>query len=213
MKKIILSVVAILAFGFSNAQEVKFGAKAGLNVSTITGGYLSGATRVGFHVGGLAEIGLNDKFAIQPELLLSMKGASYDSVGFFGFDATPAADVNLTYIDLPIMAKYYVIEGLSVEAGPQVGFLMSAKGLTYDEVNDTYDTKGDVKDEFKSIDVAFNIGAGYKLKNGIMFQARYSLGLTDISEAPEVDPDDIFGTSADYKEKNNVIQISVGYQF
>lgn len=111
------------------------------------------------------------------------------------------------------MAKYYVIEGLSVEAGPQVGFLMSAKGLTYDDVTDTYDEKGDVKDGYKSIDVAFNIGAGYKLKNGIMFQARYSLGLTDVSEAPSVvDPEDIF-TNVDYKEKNNVFQISVGYQF
>lgn len=213
MKKIILSVVAIFAFGFSNAQEVKFGAKAGLNLSTITGGNLSGGSRVGFHVGGLAEIGLTEKFAVQPELLLSMKGASYDSFGAFGFDVTPAADVNLTYIDLPIMAKYYVIEGLSVEAGPQVGFLMSAKGLTYDDVTDTYDEKGDVKDGYKSIDVAFNIGAGYKLKNGIMFQARYSLGLTDVSEAPSVvDPEDIF-TNVDYKEKNNVFQISVGYQF
>lgn len=93
MKKIILSVVAIFAFGFSNAQEVKFGAKAGLNLSTITGGNLSGGSRVGFHVGGLAEIGLTEKFAVQPELLLSMKGASYDSFGAFGFDVTPAADV------------------------------------------------------------------------------------------------------------------------
>lgn len=216
MKKLFLSFAAILAFGFSNAQEVKFGAKAGLNVTTITGGVLSGSTKVGFHVGGLAEVSLNEKFAIQPELLLSTKGASFDSFGFGGFEdfgVPNSADVSLTYIDLPIMAKYYVIEGLSVEAGPQLGFLMSAKGLKYDDVTDTYDDKGDVKDEYKSIDLAFNIGAGYKLSNGIMFQARYSLGLSDISEDVAANEDDFFGISTNYKEKNNGFQISVGYQF
>ena len=62
MKKLLLTAAAVFAFGFANAQEVKFGVKAGLNINTITGGYLSGTSKVGFHVGGLAEIKLSDKF-------------------------------------------------------------------------------------------------------------------------------------------------------
>lgn len=192
MKKVFLSIVAILAFGFMNAQTVKFGVKAGLNVSTITGGYYSGGSKVGFHVGGLAEIGINEKFAIQPELLYSMRGASYS---FIGVDEK----LNLSYVELPVIVKYYVIEGLSIEAGPQVGFLTSAQAKADGDSED-------VKDGYKSVDYGFNIGAGYKLKNGIMFQARYNLGLADIS-------DDGDGTGVSYSEKNNAFQVSVGYQF
>jgi hypothetical protein len=204
MKKVLLSAVAIFAFGFANAQEVKFGAKAGLNISTITGGYLSGTSKTGFHVGGLAEIKLNDKFAIQPELLYSTKGASYNFFGF-GFGVNEKEDITLSYIDLPIMAKYFVIERLSIEAGPQIGFLMAAKGPKYNEVNDTTDPKGDVKDAYNSTDFGFNIGAGYELKQGIMFQARYSLGLSDISKS--------IADEINYKDKNAAFQVSVGYKF
>lgn len=192
MKKIILSIVAVLAFGFSNAQEVKFGAKAGLSVTTVTGGEFSAGSKVGFHVGGLAEIKFGEKFAIQPELLYSTKGASYS---LFGLDQK----VNYSYIDIPVMVKYYVIENLSIEAGPQVGVLMSAKAETDGE-------SVDIKDDSKGIDFGFNIGAGYKLSNGIMFQARYCLGLADVSE-------DVEGAVVNYNEKNNGFQISVGYQF
>ena len=84
-KKVLLTAVAIFAFGFANAQEVKFGVKAGLNMSTVQGGYYSGAVKPGFHIGGLAEIKLNDKFAIQPELLYSLKGSDYNAgLGLFG---------------------------------------------------------------------------------------------------------------------------------
>ncbi|RZJ55928.1 MAG: PorT family protein, partial [Flavobacterium sp.] len=38
----------------------------------------------------------------------------------------------LSYLNVPIMAKYYVIEKLSLEAGPQIGFLLSAKNQVDD---------------------------------------------------------------------------------
>ena len=196
MKKIILSAIAVLAFGLTNAQGVKFGAKAGLNVTTITGGEFSASSKVGFHVGGLVEFKLTDKFAVQPELLFSTKGAKSD---FFGF----TSEENLSYIDLPIMVKYFVMEGLSIEAGPQVSFLMSAKakvdGVSFDS-----------KPLYNSTDFGFNIGAGYELTSGLFFQARYNLGLSDISKEIPVDPLD---PQLNYKEKNNGFQVSVGYKF
>ena len=96
------------------------------------------------------------------------------------------------------MAKYYVAEGLSLEAGPQIGFLIKA------EVKDN-DTplSVDVKDSFKSIDFGFNIGAGYKLESGLNFGLRYNLGLSDISNSD----------NEDAKWKNRVLQFSVGYTF
>jgi hypothetical protein len=104
------------------------------------------------------------------------------------------------------MAKFYIIEGLSVEAGPQVGFLMSAK-LKGEETDSfggdpvTLEFDEDFKDYIKGTDFAFNVGAGYKLDGGLFFNARYSLGISNISEDDNSDA------------KNGVFQFSVGYFF
>ncbi|MBN9283154.1 MULTISPECIES: porin family protein [Flavobacterium] len=181
MKKVLLSAVALMAFGFaSNAQEVKFGAKAGLNLSSITN-LDGGKTRTSFHVGALAEIKVADKFAVQPEVLYSSQGAKGEG----------DVSLKMDYINVPIMAKYYVADGFSIEAGPQVGFLMSAKLESVD-----------VKDTFNTVDFGFNAGIGYELKEGIFFQGRYNLGLTNLAKE-----------SGDQSRKNSVFQVSVGYKF
>ena len=90
------------------------------------------------------------------------------------------------------MAKYYVAKGLSIEAGPQIGYLFSAKNESVD-----------VKDSFKKIDFGANVGLGYKLENGLNFGVRYNLGLSNINN--------VSGSSDKYK--NGVLQASVGYFF
>ena len=70
------------------------------------------------------------------------------------------------------MAKFYVAEGFSIEAGPQVGFLFSAKD-EYDFDGDT--GEDDIKEYFKGIDFGVNFGVGYKLEGGLNLGARYNL--------------------------------------
>ena len=192
MKKSFL-IIAIIVFGLTNlnAQEVKFGAKAGLNLASITGDETDGIeSRTAFHVGAVAEISISDKFSVQPELLYSAQGAK-DS--FDGIDV----DAKIDYLNLPIMAKYYVAEGFSLELGPQVGFLLSAKAEGGGE-------SIDFKDETKGIDFGANFGVGYKLESGLNFGARYNLGLSNINDGEDSD---------DFKNQNSVIQLSVGYFF
>lgn len=192
MKKSFL-IIAIIVFGLTNlnAQEVKFGAKAGLNLASITGDETDGIeSRTAFHVGAVAEISVSDKFSVQPELLYSAQGAK-DS--FEGIDV----DAKIDYLNLPIMAKYYVAEGFSLELGPQVGFLLSAKAEGGGE-------SIDFKDETKGIDFGANFGVGYKLESGLNFGARYNLGLSNINDGEDSD---------DFKNQNSVIQLSVGYFF
>ena len=122
MKKLILCA-AIAAFGLSNvnAQEVKFGAKAGVNFANLSGDDADDLdSRTSFHIGGVVNIGISEKFAVQPELVYSSQGAKGN---FEGVDV----DYNFDYINVPVLAKFTVAEGFSIEAGPQVGFLMSAK--------------------------------------------------------------------------------------
>ena len=212
MKKLfLLSIIAVLGMTTVNAQEVKFGVKAGLNLASITGDETDNLDgRTSFHLGAVAEISISDKFSVQPELLYSTQGAKYeDSESGSGFSYNEESTIKLDYINLPIMAKYYVSEGFSIEVGPQIGFLMSAKeDYEYSETIDgeTFSDSGeeDIKDSVSGIDFGLNLGLGYKLESGLNFGARYNLGLSNIND---------FEGSDEFKIQNSVIQVSVGYFF
>jgi len=187
MKKIILvTAMAVFVLTSVNAQDIKFGAKAGLNFSSISGDKISeldiGIT-TGFNFGVLAEIPISEKFSFQPELMYSGQGYAGEALDEI---------VALNYLNIPLMGKYYLTKGLSLEAGPQIGFLLSAKN------DDT-----DVKDAFNTVDFGVNFGLGYKFDNGLNFGVRYNLGLSDINN--------IDGFTD--KNKNGVFQLSVGYFF
>lgn len=187
MKKVLLAAVAVLGFTFANAQETKFGAKAGLNISNFTGDVEDNSSKVGFQVGVFAEIKVSDKFAVQPELAFSALGAK--------FDAGTDVNYNMNYIVVPVMAKYFATEKLSLEVGPQVGFLMSAKAKADSD-------SVDVKDFFNSTDFGLNLGAGYDVAENINIGLRYSLGLSNIAK-----------DSGDQKVGNSNIALALGYKF
>lgn len=171
MKKIILTIMAFAAFGTANAQDIKFGVKAGANFSNFTGDAdVDG--RTGFYIGGLADFAVSEKFHVQPEVLYSMEGGK---------------DAELDFIRIPIMAKYYVMDGLNLQAGPMIAFKMGGDDLT-DEIT-------------KSLDYGLGFGAAYELPIGVFFDLRYNLGLSNISD---VDGFDV-GTTA--------FQVGLGYRF
>lgn len=220
MKKLLFTAaIAVLGFTSANAQEVQFGVKAGVNLATITGDDIEdNSSKVGFHVGGVAEIKISEKFSVQPELIFSQQGtkSEFSESGEFGgnsFSYEEELKIKANYLNLPVMAKFYVAEGLSLEAGPQVGFLLSADAESEFTDTETFDGvtttesgsfEQDVKDEFKSVDFGVGFGAGYKLDSGLNFGLRYNLGLSSIGE-------DFDGE--EYDVKNNVLQFSVGYMF
>lgn len=175
----------------------RFGAKAGVNFSDIKGPDVESFNGLtSFHIGAVAELPLSDTFSVQPELQYSAQGSEYDEGEGYG------GKTKVNYLNVPVMGKYYLGEGFSVEAGPQVGLLVSAK----EEDNFAGESEEyDIKDELKSIDIGLNFGLGYRLENGLNFGARYNLGLTDFNDSEQRD------SGAEYK--NSVIQVSVGYFF
>jgi opacity protein-like surface antigen len=194
MKKLlIVAAIAVFGMGVSNAQDISYGVKAGLNLANFGGDdeFTDGFEGLtSFHIGGFAQIGISDKFMIQPELIYSQQGAQDEEDSDF--------KLRLNYLNLPIMAKYMVADGFSLEAGPQVGFAISRKFTDGD--NDV-----DVDDEIKALDFGVGIGAGYELPSGLMFSVRYNLGLANLLE------DDFGGDN--FTLNNNVLQVSVGYKF
>ena len=177
-----------MTIGFANAQETKFGVKAGLNLSSFSG-ESDLQVRPSFYVGGLVEIKINEKFSVQPELVYSSQGTKYKNDS----DYTSKVD----YLNIPVMAKYLVAKGFSIEVGPQIGFVTSAQ--------DTY--KGlsqDTKEYISSTDFSLGFGAGYDVTENINIGLRYNVGLTKVNKTSSPGSSDI---------KNSVFQIGAAYKF
>jgi opacity protein-like surface antigen len=214
MKKILLSAI-LLATGFANAQEIKFGAKLGLNISNFSGDLTDAKSLIGAQLGGFDEIKITDKFAVQPELLFSMQGSktSYSETDV-NYSYSENSKNKLNYLNIPVLAKFNVSEKFALLAGPQFGLLMSAKQdfditETISGVTDNYSESVDAKNFYKSVAMSFNLGAAYSFTDNIFVDVRYNLGLSNISK----DFTDEFGDSYSADIKNNVIQFSVGYKF
>ena len=79
------------------------------------------------------------------------------------------------------MGRYEIMEGLNVEFGPQLGFLVSAKEK-YELGKEN--TKIKATDNFKTFDFGLNLGAGYKVTDELEINARITKGLTDINHNP-----------------------------
>ena len=206
MRKIIFLLLVVYA-GTLKGQELKFGVKAGLNLSSLR--YdpeppINFKLKPGFHIGGIFQYKLSEKFALESQLLYSQQGVKtqLENVMLYGSNPgdpfigppngiTVEATTMLNYINLPILAKYYFKEGLFVNLGPQLGYLINAKA---EEKN----VKFDMKEYYTDIDLGLNGGLGYEFPNGIIVNANYYLGLYDIY--------DVKSPFIEQEVKQNVIQ-------
>ena len=212
MKKLLLTAaIAVFTLSSVNAQDITFGAKAGINIANLDVTDANIDSRTSLHLGVTAEFEISDTFSIQPELLYSAQGATESDTYEDSFIREVSEyEWKLNYIQIPIMAKFYVSEGLSLEAGPQIGFLASAEVDSDSTETSLFDGSSvstsstvDAKEIVKSVDFGLNFGLGYKLDSGLNFALRYNLGLSNIYDVSE----------STVKIKNRVFQLSVGYTF
>ena len=162
MKKIILVGLVILIGSKINAQ-VAAGLKLGTNFSSVqeSGGGVSISTenRTAFNFGGYARISLPSSFKLQTEFLYQGMGGKVNNATFKN-----------DYLTVPVLLQYAVVENFLLEAGPQIGLLVSSK------------VEGEnIKQAFKSSDVQMLIGASVGLTGKIAVGARYGMSLSNIS--------------------------------
>ncbi|PZX18607.1 outer membrane protein with beta-barrel domain [Breznakibacter xylanolyticus] len=179
--------------------QVSFGVKAGLNLSKYTVEFgdesETSDNRISAAFGGFMNYQLSDKFSIQPELLISMEGGKEES-SVEGFDIKSTSKI--TFLNIPVMAKANIANGLYLEAGPQLGFKLSAKN----EMEAAGQSKEEDIEDMKSMNFALGIGAGYEMENGLGIGLRYNLGLSNLYDG-----------EGDGTYKINTINIGVSYKF
>ena len=181
MKKLIVAVITLFIGPTVFSQEIDLGVKAGVNFSQISGiDNLSNKT--GFQAGVFAGIKFTDRIGIQADVLYSQQGAEFDAGKF-----------DLNYVNIPVVAKIYLIKGLNLQAGPQFGLIVK------DEVYQPGNGGGLFKEDAEKSDISGIVGAGYDFPFGIRLDARYSFGFTDALGYTE--------------SKNNVFSAALGYSF
>ncbi|TCZ65281.1 porin family protein [Flaviaesturariibacter aridisoli] len=186
MKKLFAVVLLAGLAGTASAQLPKLGIKGGLNIANVGGSTFATSTRLSGHGGVLVHIHLAPSLALQPEVLFSGQGFKEKVTGT---EHTWALD----YLNVPFMLQYMFDNGFRVEAGPQVGVVLSAK---------VKDPSGatDIKNRLKQADFGVGFGVNYLSYSGLGIGARYNLGLSNINKLEGGDP-----------LKNRVAQVSVFY--
>lgn len=175
-EKILIILISIICTTVS-AQGLDFGIKAGANFASLSdaGGF---SNKTGFVIGIFGGVKLGDDFGLQADMLYSQQGATFNR-----------KDIDLNYMNIPVVLKYYVTESINIHGGPQFGFI----------VDDNYKEIVNSIKEAESFDLTGVVGIGFDLPLGIRASGRYHFGMTEVDK--------------EYDSKNSVITLAVGYSF
>lgn len=214
MRKTLLVAATMLLSVCANAQRAvgtwTLQPKAGINIAKMTNTE-NGKVRWGLVAG--AELGYQASplLSITAGALYSQQGVNSDvDIYYNNSNSQPDVRMEMTfkmdYVNIPILANFYVADGLAVKMGIQPGILINDKveiskfgDSTETGLKDFYrDANADVN--IPSVDFAIPLGISYEFSN-VVLDARYNLHLTNAISA--------LGEST----KHSVFQITLGYKF
>ena len=153
--KLTLLIALVFGAATTQAQDLDFGIKAGVNyasISDIEGG--DPDSKIGF-TGGVFVGARFNALSVTAEVLFSQQGAEFDS-----------EKIDLDYALVPIIAKVHFLRIFNIQAGPQLSYLVNESDLI----------------ESEKLDVSGAVGVGLNLPSGLRVDARYNVGLTDAFE-------------------------------
>ena len=188
----------------AQTDDSRIGIKGGLNVSNFYRDNVGDQNaRFGFNVGLFTELEVGESFSIQPELLLSTKGnrATYGADDGVLDLAGAEGEVksNLTYIDIPVLAKVTFGEVINAHVGPYASYLIGASVSTEGDLASGSEELD--RDNFKSWDYGLAAGLGVDLE-AITIGARYNLGLVEVAKSTAAE-------AVLNNAKNSVLQLYV----
>ena len=172
MKNYLLSL--LLCTGLTaHAQQSALGLRGGLNLARYAGPNSRGGATL---VGGLAGVSVTSTFnkagttALQFELLYAGKGTKAE-------EGTQQLTQRLHYLDMPVLLQFRPGK-LELELGPQFGLLL-AQSTDYSDGRGnrlkSVETGG-----FRSFQIGYILGVGYRAPTGVGFGFRYNGAVSDI---------------------------------
>lgn len=180
-----------------------------------------------FYIGATVDFPIKKWFHIQTELLYVENygqggmAADLESTPYiptFPSHVERPEDLRLSYIHLPVLAKFYVMKNLPLMAGPYVGVGVSFKGIPTATENPK---AKDISNMYKRMDVGAVAAAAYEFNFGLFVEARYVFGMMNTLKNDfdikglGVGPMsvDVHVNTENIKGQNNAFQVGVGYRF
>jgi len=217
MKKLLLIVLCAAGISYSASAQYdpafRFGIKAGANLSNINGNDLSLGSggnafnfkdnsdrTLGFAGGVFFRFGRN--FYVQPEFLLSQKGAK------FNFDNSindNKVDVRFSNLDVPLLFGVRIAKVFRINAGPMASYRLSSNGKLGDSFDEA--TNSTSKTEFNNR-LAFGYQAGVGFDFGrLSLDVRYEGNFNDIVKINYNNAT----TASQFGKKSNLFQATLGF--
>ncbi|GAB4305642.1 MAG: hypothetical protein Kow0068_26630 [Marinilabiliales bacterium] len=211
MKNLIIVFIIIAVNYYTYSQEVHGGVTIGANLCTVDDGNTNNDEYVKTQLGGRLGFPVNIPVytsgifgaSIQPELNFTMKGSRTE------VDENNKSSYYYNYVEVPVMTKFrFGPEKFKffVNTGPyfayHVTYFYSTTflGNTTNSDAETPDTE-----RMNLMDIGWNIGAGFNI-SGVMIEARYGLGFSNINKDYE-----LLGQTIDMTSKNRVLSFSIGF--
>ena len=205
----LMALVAVMPLK-TTAQELHFMPKIGFTLADIS--HLQTKVRSGANVGlGAEYLFPNEIAAVETGVYYAMQGA-YIKGTVAGHYLTTF--LKNDYLNIPVLAKAYVYNGINVFVGPQFSFNVKDKitmeygGKELGKVNTT--------DFVENFDLAIMMGVGYQFESGLFVNANYNFGLLAVFKEDEFT---ITGENAAHtitdglSARNRVFKISAGWRF
>ena len=200
---------------FAQTNKLSGGVEGGLGFRSLSGNEIANTKTkadLGYIFGVSGQYSFSQNYSLKAGLYFQRKGAqantnNTDSLG--NPIGTTAVKINFNYLTLPVLFKSTFGSNVKffVNAGPYVGFLLSAKDEIPAFENEPANTI-DTKDITESIDFGLTGGIGIIIpagkKIGISLEIRDDLGLVNISKAP---------VNNDGSLKNNTLNFIAGIVF
>jgi hypothetical protein len=194
MKFFFKTLIIVFAFSMSAHAQFSAGIKAGVNMSTliVDDGNTEYGYAPGFQAGGFLEFSL-PKISIQADVLYSRQGASIDANG-------KELEAVAKYVNVPVVIKYKIVPLVNIQLGPQIGFLTCMESDYHPVISAPFKNQHYTK-AYKKTDFGVNVGAGLDLPMGLMIDARFYLGLSDINNYKGIE-----------STRNRMMQFTVAYK-
>jgi len=174
----LLAVFSLQSHAQDSDKKGGLGLRAGANFFNFGGDDASGNeynNRIGYHVGLYNSFFLGNSVAIEPGVFYAVKGTQND-------DLVNSRAI-LNYVDIPVLLRLYLTDGLNVFGGPQISFLTDSR-FEGDLFGSTvsFDTEA-----VNNTDFGLLLGLGYNLPRGLNLQASYNYGLSPVFKNSNVD--------------------------
>jgi hypothetical protein len=203
MKKLITTI-----FTFSTLisfAQISYGVKGGYLLSGLKIGDQQIENKSYFYIGGFVEKRVNEKFSLQGEILYTEPGGkqNYELYRIVGdqviVEGTETATFKFPQIQVPLIAKYYIVEKFSLGLGLNFGINLNPTIENYYLFPNPIESSV-AQEDIKTLNLFPLLNVEYQLSKNFFVDARYNSNFFKVN-------------SSSLDKKIAMAQIGLGYKF